>query len=195
MEQDCQGDGRAEIATHFRALRVLLRLPRLADATAQLVAALSRLSASGGLVLLAGNGGSAATAAHAAVDLSKCGLRALALTESGPMLTMLANDYEPAQVFARQVVRLGRPDDVLVLLSVSGRSPNVLQAAAAARGSGLRVVALTGGTADRTAPPLAALADLVVVVPSDDYGIVEDLHGAILHATAASLRGRDALDC
>ncbi len=142
----------------------------------------------GGLVLIAGNGGSAATASHMALDLGKSTLgrpprtgglrvRALALGDPGPVVTAWANDAGYEGVYAEQITTLARPGDAVVLVSVSGTSPNVVAAARAARLAGATVIALLG----RSGGTVRALADLAVTVPSDDYGIVEDVHLAINH--------------
>ena len=101
-------------------------------------------------ILACGNGGSAADAQHFAAELvnrfevERPGLAAVALTTDGAALTSIANDAAFDQVFARQVRALGRPGDVLLAISTSGNSPNVVAAAEAARQSGMSVVALTG---------------------------------------------------
>jgi len=157
-----------------------------------------QLARAGGLILIAGNGGSAATASHMAVDLSKTSLgrpartnglrvRALCLGDSAPVVTAWANDEGYARVFAEQIAALAGPQDAVVLLSVSGDSPNVVAAARAAREAGATVVALLGGRGGA----VRALADLSVVVPSDDYFIVEDVHLAINHIVTGYFR--DAL--
>jgi D-sedoheptulose 7-phosphate isomerase len=152
----------------------------------------------GGLILTAGNGGSATTASHMALDLGKSTLgrppdralrrvRTVSLADPSAVLTAWANDEGYEGVFAEQVAALARPGDALVLLSVSGTSPNVLAAARTARAKGASVIALVGAHPG----PLGALADFTVSVPSDDYGIVEDVHLAINHILTKCLR--DAL--
>ena len=101
----------------------------------------------------------------------------LALTSDGAVLTALANDYGYETVFARQVRALGQPGDVLVAFSTSGESPNVLQAARAAREGGLTVVAMTGGRPNR----LERLADLAVRAPADETPLAQELHVVLLH--------------
>jgi len=152
----------------------------------------------GGTIFVAGNGGSAATAAHLAVDLGKSTLgrpmragtrrvRAVALCEPA-LLTAWANDHGYDGVFAEQLRTLARPGDAALLVSVSGNSPNIVAAAHAARAAGAVVIALLG----RPGGVVRDLADLAVVVPSEDYGIVEDAHLAINHIVAAHVR--EALD-
>jgi len=105
----------------------------------------------GGKILACGNGGSAADAQHFAAELvnrfeiNRPGLAAVALTHDASVITSIANDFSFAQVFSRQVEALGRPGDVLLAISTSGNSDNVVAAAVAARATGMQTIALTGG--------------------------------------------------
>ena len=144
-------------------------------------AELTRALAGGGKVLLCGNGGSAADAQHVAGELvgrfrrDRRGLAALALTTDSSALTAIANDMGFEQVFARQVEALGRAGDVLVVMTTSGSSPNVVAALEAARAAGLRTVALTGARG-------AGLdADVVVAVAETDVPRIQELHLRIEH--------------
>jgi D-sedoheptulose 7-phosphate isomerase len=140
----------------------------------------------GGKVLLCGNGGSAAGCQHMAAEmvhvLTKANLRgalpALALTTDTSLLSAIGNDLGFEHVFARQVEALGRKGDVLVCISTSGNSKNVVRAAGRARELGLKVIALTGGHGGE----LAALADLEVRVPSDSVQHIQESHTAVGHA-------------
>ena len=154
-----------------------------------------RVVRSGGQVLIAGNGGSAATASHMALDLSKTTLghrprpgmlrvRALALSDPGAVLTAWANDGGYERVYAEQITALARPGDAVVLISVSGNSPNIVAAAHAARAARSSVVALLG----RPGGALRVLADVAIVVPSEEYGVVEDLHRIINPIVTQHLR-------
>jgi D-sedoheptulose 7-phosphate isomerase len=140
--------------------------------------------AAGGQVLFCGNGGSAADAQHLAAELvgrlqlERSAYRAVALTTDTSVLTAVGNDYGYAEVFARQVEGLGRPGDVLVAISTSGRSENVLRAAAAARDRGMAVVALLGPAPS----PLDDTADLALHVDGDVAGLVQQGHITIGHA-------------
>ena len=140
--------------------------------------------AGGGQVLLCGNGGSAADAQHLAAELvgrlqlDRPAYRAVALTTDTSVLTAVGNDFGYADVFARQVEGLGRPGDVLVALSTSGRSENVLRAAAAAKAAGMAVVAFLGPGAS----PLDGAADLALHVDGDSAGLVQQGHITIGHA-------------
>jgi len=146
-----------------------------------------------GTIFAIGNGGSAATASHFACDLAKNvradglpAFRVVPLTDNMPLMTAWANDTSYARVFAEQLAALVRPGDVLVAISCSGNSPNVLLAAEHARSLGCRVVALAG----RTGGKLARLADVTIRVPSDSIEQVEDAHMAIAHSLCVVLRER-----
>jgi phosphoheptose isomerase len=154
----------------------------------QIVAAASLLCdayRAGGKVLLCGNGGSAADCQHVAAELvgrltrdfERPGLPAIALTTDGSLLTAQSNDQGFDHVFERQVCALGRPGDVLIGITTSGGSSNVLRALAAARSGGLRTVALTGASGLST-----GRADVVVAVPSDNTQHVQETHLAVEHA-------------
>ncbi len=139
----------------------------------------------GGKVLLCGNGGSAADAQHVAaelvsvltVDYLRPGLPAIALTTDTSVLTASANDFGFAGIFERQVQALGRPGDVLVGISTSGNSENVLRAMRYARENGLRTVALTGCSGGKLAP----LADAAIRVPSTVVQHIQEAHITIGH--------------
>jgi D-sedoheptulose 7-phosphate isomerase len=138
---------------------------------------------SGHKVLLCGNGGSAADAQHIAAELVGCYEKqrrswpAIALTTDTSALTAVSNDLGYEQVFARQVLGLAQPGDVLVAISTSGKSKNVLRAAEQARESGCKTIALTGATAE----PLASLCDIVVAVPSSRTSRIQEVHITIGH--------------
>ena len=134
--------------------------------------------AAGGKVLLAGNGGSAADALHLAGEIvgrynyDRAPAAAIALSADSAVLTSIANDYGYERIFERQVLGLGRPGDVLIALSTSGNSPNILKALAAARGSGLTAIGFTG----RGGGAMAALCDLCLRAPADATPLVQQLH-------------------
>ena len=136
----------------------------------------------GGRLLVAGNGGSAAEAQHLAAELvgrlrtERIPLSAIALTPESCAVTAISNDYGYDEVFARQVRAHGRPGDVLIVMSTSGRSPNLLSAAEAAREIGMRTWAMVG-----TAPnPLADACDEVLRCPGDGQ-VVQELHLVSVH--------------
>lgn len=168
---------------HRRVVEDCAALPEFVEQAAALVLACLR---SGGKVLACGNGGSAADAQHFAAELvarftrERPGLAAIALTTDTSTLTAVANDYGYEKVFARQTAALGRRGDVLIALSTSGNSPNVLAAVREARGRGLQAIALTG----RGGGELAALADLLLVVPSATVARIQEMHELCLHALA-----------
>jgi D-sedoheptulose 7-phosphate isomerase len=145
-----------------------------------LVAAL----AAGRTVLVFGNGGSAADAQHFAAELmvryerDRRGLPAVALTTDTSALTAAGNDLGFARVFARQVEALGRPGDVALGITTSGRSPNVIEALAAANARGLVTIALTG----RDGGAAGKMARLHVHVPEERTAVVQEIHITLLHA-------------
>jgi len=157
---------------------------RLRTALLDVADALEACFAADGKVLICGNGGSAADAQHLAGELvgrfragDRPGLPAVALTADTAVLTAWANDVGYDDVFARQVSALGRPGDVLIGISTSGRSRNVVAAFHAARRRGLRTLALTGGDGG----DLAALADVTVPVPADDTQRIQEVHAVLIH--------------
>jgi D-sedoheptulose 7-phosphate isomerase len=143
----------------------------------------------GGRLLAAGNGGSAAQAQHLTAELvgrfqhERQPLSALALHAETSSVTAIVNDYGPAQMFARQVLAHGRPGDVFVGLSTSGRSANVIAAAEAARSAGLRVWGLTGPRPN----PLADHCDDVVTVAAGSTATVQELHLVVVHLLCAAI--------
>ncbi|WP_241249909.1 SIS domain-containing protein [Rhodococcus sp. X156] len=153
---------------------------------------LARLLPGGGRLLVAGNGGSAAEAQHLTAELvgryvdERQPLSALCLSAETSSLTAILNDYGAEEVFARQVQAHGRAGDVLLLLSTSGASPNVLCAAERARAAGLRVWALTGPRPN----PLAELADEAVAVAAPSTSTVQEVHLVAVHALCAAVDSR-----
>jgi phosphoheptose isomerase len=149
----------------------------------------------GGRVLAIGNGGSAAQAQHLTAELvgryhcERQPLSAICLHGDTSALTAIANDYGAEQAFARQVLAHGRPGDVLVALSTSGRSENVLAATRAAREAGLETWALTGPTPN----PLAELCDEVAAFECPSTATVQELHMVGLHVLCGSVDREVAL--
>jgi D-sedoheptulose 7-phosphate isomerase len=137
----------------------------------------------GGKILACGNGGSAADAQHFAtelvstltVDHRRPAIAAIALTTDTSLLTAISNDFGFEGVFERQVEALGRPGDVLVCISTSGASENVVRAAERAARDDLRVVALTGASGGKLLPR----ADVAIRVPSDETARIQECHIAI----------------
>jgi len=137
----------------------------------------------GNKLLIIGNGGSAADAQHIAAEIvgrykqDRPAYAAIALTTDTSALTAIANDYGFEQVFARQVAGLGRRGDVLLALSTSGRSPNILSALRTAREHGLVTIGFTGSKGEA----LGAICDHLVVAPSDDTAVIQQIHLALAH--------------
>ncbi len=142
--------------------------------------------AAGGKLLLCGNGGSAADAQHLAAemlvrlrtDVRRRALPAIALAMDPSSLTASGNDHGFESHFERMVQALGQPGDVLIALTTSGKSPNVVRALAAARALRLHTVGLLGGHAQ----PAREHCDLAIVVPSHDTGRIQECHITIGHA-------------
>jgi len=161
-------------------LKLAEELPEKILAAAQeLVTCLKR----GKKILLCGNGGSAADAQHLAAELvgrlrkERRGLAAIALTTDTSILTAVGNDYSFDEVFSRQVEALGNTDDVLIGISTSGNSVNVLEAIRTAKSLGLRTVALLGNRGGQIAP----LVDHAIIVPSSDTQRIQECHITIGH--------------
>ncbi len=140
----------------------------------------------GNKILCCGNGGSAGDAQHFSAELlnrferERPGMPAVALTTDSSTITAIANDYDYGEVFAKQVLALGRQDDVLLAISTSGNSDNVVQAMAAARERGMIVVALTGRDGGRIATELRD-GDIEVRVPSDRTARIQEVHLVVIH--------------
>ncbi len=166
---------------HLDTIQNLLqtRMGEIEQAGEMICAALNH----GHKILLCGNGGSAADAQHIAAELvgryelERPGLPAIALTTDTSALTALSNDYGYKDVFARQVHALAREGDLLIALSTSGSSDNVIAAAKAARGLGCKTIALVGAAGE----PLASLCDLAVNVPSQRTSRIQEAHITIGH--------------
>ncbi len=144
-----------------------------------------------GTIFVAGNGGSAATASHLALDLQKAGrsrggrgTRALSLADNAGLLTAWANDTAFDRVFAEQLEVLGRRGDALVVVSVSGSSPNLLALLATAASLDIRTVGLLG----RSGGKARDLVDVPILIPSDDYGWVESAQVVLHHALTYAVR-------
>ena len=183
------------VLAHFRrSQQAVERASANEKFVAATVAIAERIAAalkSGGKVLLAGNGGSAADAQHIAAEFvgrfidDRAPLAAIALTTDTSALTAIGNDYGFEQVFARQVSALARPGDVLVGISTSGKSPNILAALKAARDAKLVTVGFT-----RNGPtPMQALCDVVVGAPSDETALIQQVHITVGHAICHLVEG------
>ena len=171
------------LASSAKAAAALAERPGAA-AVARAARLVADALAGGGQVLFCGNGGSAADAQHLAAELvgrlqrERPAYRAVALTTDTSVLTAVGNDYGYADVFARQVEGLGRAGDVLVAISTSGRSENVLRAAATAKARGMAVIAFLGPAAS----PLDDGAEVALHVDGEVAGLVQQGHITIGHA-------------
>jgi len=135
-------------------------------------------------IFVFGNGGSAASASHFITDLSKGAsdklpkrFRAMSLNDNVPWMTALGNDYSYDEIYTRQLMNFARPGDLVMTLSVSGSSPNLVRAFEWAKQAGVYTIALVGGKRGK----LADLADFSIVIDEQHYGRVEDAHMAICH--------------
>lgn len=169
--------------------RVLPLVP--GDALRRAIGLLLEARASGHRVYIIGNGGSAATASHLVCDLVKTAhvpgfapLRAFALADGTPLLTAWANDRAYDRVFAEQVAAVVEPGDVIIAISASGNSPNIVAGLMTASALGAHTIGLLGFDGG------AALdvVDVAIHIPCNDYGLVEDTHAAIGHAMTAAIR-------
>jgi len=158
----------------------------LASPIAAAIEVMATALKNGNKILSCGNGGSAADAQHFAAELvcrferERPGLAAIALTTDTSALTAIANDYQYQQVFARQIEALGKPGDILLAISTSGQSPNVLRAVETAQQKEMHCIALTG----RDGGPIATQLnprDIEVRVPSDSTARIQEVHLLILH--------------
>jgi len=162
-------------------------------ALAQLLEWLEAVRLQGRQLFVLGNGGSAASAAHWACDFGKgvnvgesARFRVLAPGEHGSWLSALGNDLSFADTLAEQLRNWLQPGDLIVGLSVSGDSENLVRAFELGRRRGARLVALVGAAGGR----IRDMADLGIVLPSRDYGVVEDLHMTINHTLSQFIRRR-----
>ena len=178
----------ARVASHF-ADSAKLKLDAAKLLSAPIARGIELMAASlraGGKILACGNGGSAADAQHFAAELvnrferERAPLAGLALTTDSSALTSIANDYSYELVFEKQLRALGRRGDVLLAISTSGNSTNVVAAMRAARELGLRIVALTGNGGGRMAAQLAA-EDVHVCVPHQRTMRIQEVHLLVLH--------------
>jgi D-sedoheptulose 7-phosphate isomerase len=170
---------RARLAETIAVKQQMLEGPFAAQTVEVARTMISALRA-GGKVIFFGNGGSAQDAGHLAAELmgrfgfDRPGLAAISLPDATAAITAIGNDYSYDEVFARQVLAAGRPGDVVIGLSTSGNSPNVIRALEAAGQAGMATVALTGARGGK----VADVAEISIRVPSDDTGRVQE---ACLH--------------
>src|SRR5215470_19340740 len=188
MSTDKASSRAASIADHFRRSRETLERaatdgPLLA-AMLSIADAISDALKSGNKLLLAGNGGSAGDAQHIAgeflsrLNFDRNPLPVIALTTDTSVLTAIGNDYGFERVFERQVRGLARPGDVVLAISTSGRSPNILAGLRAAREVGATTIGFTGNGDS----PMLALCDIAVRAPSDSTPQIQQIHIVAAHA-------------
>jgi D-sedoheptulose 7-phosphate isomerase len=166
---------------HIEVFHTLLKtlIPQILDCAEIIFEALAK----GNKILICGNGGSAADAQHIAAELvgryetERVALPAIALTTDTSALTALANDYSFEKIFARQIEALARPDDVLIAISTSGNSPNVVSAVMSARSKGCKVIGLTGADGKK----LASLCDGCILIPARRTARIQEAHITIGH--------------
>ncbi len=178
----------SEFKTHQQVLEQTVA--QQAAVIEQIIAALVRCFQQGGKVLLCGNGGSAADAQHVAGEFvnrfryDHAPLPAIALSTDTSILTAIGNDSAFEFVFSRQVEALGRPGDVLVGISTSGKSPDVLRALEAARQHGLVTVGFTGQSGSQR---MGALCDLCLAIPSDETPRIQEAHIFVWHVICGAV--------
>lgn len=186
----------ARVSRHFSdsAQTKLNAVAALAQPIAQATEVMVQCLLANGKILACGNGGSAADSQHFAAELlnrferERPGLAAFALTTDSSTLTSIANDYDYSQVFSKQVLALGHPNDVLLAISTSGNSANVVAAVRAAHEREMKVVALTGRGGGELGKSLAA-DDVHVCVPHQVTARIQEVHLLTLHCLC------DGIDC
>ncbi|MBL8423934.1 MAG: phosphoheptose isomerase [Candidatus Accumulibacter phosphatis] len=184
------------VSEHFRdsAQTKLDAIELLALPIAQAIEAMVGSLLNNGKILACGNGGSAADAQHLAAELvgrfevERHELAAIALTTDTSIISAIANDYGYKMVFAKQVRALGQPGDVLLAISTSGNSPNVIEAITAAHANDLRVVALTGKGGGAIADILQE-TDVHICVPAERTSRIQETHLLTIHCLC------DGIDC
>ncbi len=155
----------------------------LLESARKIAEAIAKALRGGQKLLIAGNGGSAGDAQHIAAEIvgrykkDRPAYAAVALTTDSSALTAIGNDYGFEQVFSRQVEGLGRRGDVLLAITTSGRSPNILSALQAARSQGLVTAGFTGARG----AGMAASCDHLLVVPSEDTAVIQQVYMAFAH--------------
>lgn len=175
--------GRRILDAFADAAAAVAALPAVAEDVERAARLMADALRAGRTLLFCGNGGSAADAQHLAAEFmgrymrERAPLPALSLTVDTSALTAIGNDYGFDRVFARQLSGIARPGDVLVAISTSGRSRNVVEAIAAARERGVAVVGLTG----RSGGDMAGLCDVCIRVPSDATPRIQELHIVVGH--------------
>ena len=180
----------AEFSAHIHVAEATASA--VGDAFTKLVELATTSLDRGGKLIFFGNGGSAADAQHWATELTvrfrsnRGAIAALAITTDSSALTAIGNDFGFEKIFARQIEALARPEDLVIGISTSGRSANVITAFKTARVIGCPTVAFTGGNGGE----LIGLADLVIIVPSSDTARIQEMHLVLGHTLCAALESR-----
>ena len=174
--------------TLLESSRTLAQTAEQADAIEMFAKQMIRTVRSGGKILVCGNGGSAADSQHFACELigtfmnkKRKAFPVIALTVNSSSLTSIGNDLSFDEVFRREVEALGKPGDMLVAITTSGNSPNVLKAVEQAKAQKMHVVGLTGGTGGKLKPQ----CDLCIVVPNAVTPRIQETHITIIHTVCA----------
>lgn len=174
------------------ATQALRALSSLEPKMAQAADVIDQCLRAGNKLLVCGNGGSAADASHFATELvvrfakDRPALPAICLTSDSGMLTAAGNDYGFDEIFARQVAAFGLPGDVLICLTTSGKSKNLIRALEEAKGRGLKTIALLGRDGGST----VGIADVDVLVKSDSTARVQEAHQLLLHVLCEVIESR-----
>ena len=177
------------LALSLAALERAVKDESLLAAARKIAEVITKTLRGGNKLLIVGNGGSAADAQHIAAEIvgrykqDRPAYAAIALTTDTSALTAIANDYGFEQVFARQIAGLGRRGDALLALSTSGRSPNILAALTTARERGIVTIGMTGKRGER----LSALCDHLLVAPSNDTPVIQQIHIAVAHGICEAI--------
>ena len=189
MSQNSNDPVEDHLALSLAALERAVKDESLLAAARKIAEIIIKTLRGGNKLLIVGNGGSAADAQHIAAEIvgrykqDRPAYAAIALTTDTSALTAIANDYGFEQVFARQIAGLGRRGDALLALSTSGRSPNILAALTTARERGIVTIGMTGKRGER----LSALCDHLLVAPSNDTPVIQQIHIAVAHGICEAI--------
>jgi D-sedoheptulose 7-phosphate isomerase len=192
MTDDTAAELRGYLVVSRDALEACGRDPVFVATAGMIIDRVVTALTAGHKLLLAGNGGSAGDAQHIAgefmsrLNYDRAPLAAIALTTDSSVLTAIGNDYGYEHVFERQVLGLGRPGDILIVISTSGRSPNILKAIVAAKAKRLVVIGLSG----KNGGDMASACDLCLRVPSDSTPIIQQLHITVAHIICGIVEAR-----